>query len=58
MAEAQVVQELAHGALVIGHTEALGDDALQVDPPLAHHPIPCTIRPGLNKTRELGQLLR
>ncbi len=35
-AEAELVQDLAHRALVIGHTEALGDEALQVDPAPAH----------------------
>jgi hypothetical protein len=53
VAEAEPVQDLAHRALVIGHPEALGDEALQVDPPPAHDAMHGLIRTGLD---ELGQV--
>ena len=46
MREAELVQDLAYRALVISHTEALGDEALQVDPAPAHDSMHGAIRAG------------
>ena len=53
VAEAELLQDLADRALVVGHPEALGDEALQVDPAPAHDAMHGPIRAGLD---ELGQL--
>src|SRR4051794_41489352 len=50
--EAKLVQELAYGALVVAHAKALGDHALQIDPPPAHDAVDGPIRAGLD---DLGQ---
>ena len=39
VAEPQMVQDLAHRALVVGRREALFDDSLEVDPPPANHAV-------------------
>src|SRR5687768_4021870 len=56
VAEPEPVQDLAHRALVIGHPEALGDEALQVDPPPAHDAMHGPIRTGLDELGQLGLL--
>ena len=57
VAEAELVQDLAHCALVIGHTEALGDEALEVNaPPDPFEPSFDVIRPdGTIETRRGGR---
>jgi hypothetical protein len=57
MAEAELVQDLAHRALVIGDPEALGDEVLQVDPPPAHNPVHRPIGSGLDEVGQLDLLL-
>ena len=57
VSEAELVQELAHGALVVDHAEALGDALLQIHPPPAHDAVDGPIRTGLDKARQLGLLL-
>jgi hypothetical protein len=56
-AEAELVQDLAHCALVIGHAEALGDEALQVDPAPAHDAMHGPIRADLDDLGQFGPLL-
>ena len=48
VAEAELVQDLADCALVIGHTKVLGDEALQVDPAPARDAMHGPIRADLN----------
>jgi hypothetical protein len=55
-AEAELVQDLAHCALVISHTEALGDEALQVDPAPAHDAMYGPIRADLDDLGQFGPL--
>jgi hypothetical protein len=55
--EAQGLEQLADGALVIGNPEALLDDALEVDAPPAHHAVSRPIRAGFNELGEF-RLLR
>ena len=57
MREAELVQDLAHRALVVGNAEALGDDALQIDAPPAHNTMHGPIRSGLDEAGQLGLLL-
>ena len=57
VAEAELVQDLAHRALVIGDTEALGDEALQVDPAPAHDAMHGPIRADLDDLGQFGPLL-
>ena len=57
VAEAELVQDLADRALVEGHTEALGDEALQVDPAPAHDPMHRPIGAGLDEMGQFGLLL-
>jgi hypothetical protein len=56
VAEAEPVQDLAHRALVVGDPEALGDQALQVDPPPAHEAMHGPVRADLDKLGQLGLL--
>ena len=46
MGEAERLQELANCALVVADPEPLENDALQVDPPPAHHTVDGLVRPG------------
>ena len=57
MREAELLQKLSDIARVKVDAEPLGDDALEVDPPPAHHAVLLAIRPGLDDLRELGPLL-
>jgi hypothetical protein len=57
VAEAQLFQELADIALVIGHPEALLDDALQVDAPPPHHAVDRKVGTLLHDPRKLRLLL-
>jgi hypothetical protein len=57
-AEAELVQDLAHSALVVGDAEALGDEVLQVDSAPAHDPMHRPIRAGLDQTSQLRLLVR
>ena len=56
VAEAELVQDLAHRALVISHAEAFGDEALQVDPAPARDAMHGPIRTDLNKVGQFGLL--
>src|SRR5215203_32909 len=56
--EAELLQDLADRALVVGDAEALGHDLLQVDPAPAHDPVHGTVRAGLDELAKLRQLLR
>ena len=58
MREAELLQDLADRALVVGDAEALGHDLLQVDPAPAHDPVHGTVRAGLDELAKLRQLLR
>src|SRR5689334_12822641 len=55
--EAELVQELAHRALVVDHAEALSDEMLQVHPPPAHDAVHGPIRSGLDEVGQRGLLL-
>ena len=57
-AGAELVQDLAHSALVVGDAEALGDEVLQVDSAPAHDPMHRPIRAGLDQTSQLRLLVR
>jgi len=50
--EAQSLEQLAYGALVILHPEALSDDALEVDAPPSNHAIGGRVGAGFH---DLGQ---
>ena len=52
VAEPELLQDLADRPLVVDDPEALGDDALQVDPAPAHDAIYGAVRTGLD---DLGQ---
>ena len=54
VAEAELVQDLAHGALMVGDAEALGDEVLQVGSAPAHNPMHRPIRAGLDQTSQLA----
>jgi hypothetical protein len=56
--EAKFLQQLPDMARTKVDAEPLGDDALEVDPTLAHHAVDLAIRAGLDDVRELSQLLR
>src|SRR5215207_4406110 len=56
--EAELLQDLADRALVVGDAEALGHDLLQVDPAPAHDPVHGTVRAGLDELAKLRLLLR
>ena len=58
VAEAPLVQELAHRALMIGDTVPLRDELLQVHAPPAHHPMHRPIWSLLDELSQCGQLLR
>jgi hypothetical protein len=55
--EAELVQELAHRALMGGDPEAIEDHPLQVDPTPAHHAMHGSVRTGLDEAGQLGLLL-
>ena len=55
--EAEHLEQLADGALMISDAEALGDQALQVDPAPAHHAMHGAVGTGLDQIGELGLLL-
>src|SRR5215218_8443455 len=55
--EAELVQDLAHRALVVGDAEALGDEVLQVDSAPAHDPMHRPIRAGLDEARQVCLLI-
>jgi hypothetical protein len=57
MAEAELVQDLADRALVIGHPEALGDEMLQVDAAPAHDAMHGPIRTGLDQAGQFRLLV-
>ena len=50
--EAQGLQELADGLLVVVDAIALGDHLLQIDPAPAHHAMHGAIRAGLDQRRQ------
>jgi hypothetical protein len=56
--EAERLEELADRTLVVGDSEALEDDALQVDPTPAHDAVQGPVRAGLDELRDLRTLLR
>jgi hypothetical protein len=56
MREAERPEELADCALVIGDPEALGDDALQVEPPPTDHAVHGPVRACLDEFGDLGAL--
>jgi hypothetical protein len=55
--KSELLQDLAHRALVIDDAEALGDDALQVDAPPAHDLVQSPVRAGLDEFRQRRLLL-
>src|SRR5918995_3857409 len=55
--EAELVQELADRALMVGDPEAIEDHPLQVDPTPAHHAMHGSVRTGLDEPRDLSSLL-
>jgi hypothetical protein len=55
--EAELLQKLSDIARMKVDAEPLGNDALEVDPPPAHHAVDLTIRTGLDDLRELDQLI-
>jgi len=57
VSEAELLQDLAHGPLVIDDAKALGDEMLQVHPPPAHDAVHGPIRSGLDEVRQLRLLL-
>ena len=57
VAEAELLQDLADRALVIGHPEALGDEMLQVDPAPAHDTMRGPIRTGLDQAGQFRLLV-
>ena len=52
------LQDLTDGPLVVRNPEALDDNALQIDPPPAYDAMHIPVRPGLDKLRDLRELLR
>jgi hypothetical protein len=58
VAEAQLTQQFAHRALVVGDAVSLRDEALQVNAPPAHHPMHRPIRARLDELSHFGLLLR
>ena len=56
--EAELLQQLADIALVIGDAEAILDDTLQIDPPPAHDPVDDRVRSRLDDLRQFGPLFR
>jgi hypothetical protein len=56
--EADLLQDLADGALVIDDPEPLLDDALEIDPAPAHDTIDRTVRAGLHDLGQCRQLRR
>lgn len=57
VAEAELAQELADCALMVGDAVPLGDEALQVSAPPAHHPMHRPIGASLYELSQLGLLL-
>jgi len=55
--EAERLEQLADGALVVIHPEALDDQALKVDPSPAHHAMHGAVGTGLDQIGEFGLLL-
>lgn len=56
--EAELVQDLADRARVVGHAEALGDQLLEVDPAPAHDTMHGPIWTGLDELGQFGLLVR
>ena len=56
--EAEFLEQLSDIARMKVDAEPLGDDAFEVEPTPAHHPVLLTIRTRLDELRELSQLLR
>jgi hypothetical protein len=54
--KAKLLQKLSDVARMKVDAEPLGDDALEVDAPPAHHAIFLTVRAGFHDLRELSQL--
>lgn len=52
--EAEHPQQCPDIALVIGHPETLLDDALQIDPPPAHHPVLGRVQSSLDDPGQLS----
>ena len=56
MREAERLEELTNGPLVIGHPEAFEDDPLQVDPAPPDHAVHGPVRAGLDERGDLSAL--
>jgi hypothetical protein len=56
MRKAEFLHERPHMALMVVDAEALPDDALQIDPPPAHHAVDGPVRPGLHDLRQFRLL--
>jgi hypothetical protein len=55
--EAKLVQDLAHRARVAGDAEALGDETLKINTPLAHDAVDGPVRSYLDQVHQLRLLV-
>ena len=57
LGEAELLEDLAHRALVIGDAEALSDQTLKINAPPAHDPMHGPTRAGLDKAGQVRLLV-